>query len=112
MASTQAAYASPTSQHKHPHNKSEERKPEEQDVVKIVITCVPGNGGKGGKAGKKSNGAGGGKGGDCIVTIPIKVLLTVKNDLTVKGKNKVILKGENDVQHADNVISAKAVLER
>jgi hypothetical protein len=107
MASTQAAHASPTSQHQHTHSK-----PKEQDVITIVITCNPGNGGNGVKSIKKSKGAEGGRGGDCVVTIPIKVLLTVKNNMTLTGKNKVTLKGENKIEHADNVVTASAVLER
>src|SRR5438105_11363194 len=76
MVSTQAAYASPTSSHQHTPSKQKEKKGE--SLINLVIICEPGNGGKGGKSTQKSSGAVGGKGGDCIVTIPIKLLLTEK----------------------------------
>ena len=89
IASTQAAYASPANTHQHTKSK-----PKEESITTIVIKCIPGKGGNGGKADKKSSGAVGGKGGDCIVTIPIKVLLTEKTN----------------VQHAKTVVNAGTVV--
>ena len=89
IASTQAAYASPTGPQQHTKSK-----PKEESITTIVIKCIPGKGGNGGKATKKSSGAVGGRGGDCIVTIPIKVLLTEKNN----------------VKHAKTVVNASTVV--
>jgi hypothetical protein len=95
IASTQAAYASPTSSHQHTDNK-----PKEQSVTNIIIKCIPGKGGKGGEATKKSSGAVGGRGGDCVVTIPIKVLVTEKTNV----------QRANNVKLANNVVSAGTVV--
>jgi hypothetical protein len=100
IASTQAAYANPSSPHQHTPSKQKEKK--EVSLVNIVVTCKPGNGGKGGKATQKSSGAAGGGGGDCIVTIPIKLLLTEKNN--VQHANAVV--------NAGTVIHASTVLHR
>src|SRR5579864_5171870 len=97
MALTQPAYASASSPHKHTP-----KQPVEQNVVNIVITCSPGKGGNGGKAIEKSTGAVGGNGGNCTVTIPIKVLLTQKNNI----------EHANTVVGAGTVIHASAVLHK
>ena len=101
MASTQAAYASPINPHPHTHNQPEKQDQTiEQNLVNIVINCTPGNGGNGGKSTGKSTGAVGGRGGDCVVTIPIKVLLSLKNDVM----------HANAMVNAGNVIHASTVL--
>jgi hypothetical protein len=46
--------------------------------IKLLIVCKAGNGGKGGSATRKSSGATGGSGGNCIITVPIKVFLTIQ----------------------------------
>jgi hypothetical protein len=46
--------------------------------LKLLFICKAGNGGKGGSATKKSSGAAGGSGGNCIITVPIKVFLTIQ----------------------------------
>jgi len=49
-------------------------------TIKLLIVCKAGNGGRGGSATKKSNGASGGSGGSCIVSIPIKQVVTIKTN--------------------------------
>jgi len=73
----QAAYAHSNRASTH-HYAGHKGRSTRTESIKLLIICKAGNGGKGGSATRKSSGATGGPGGNCMVTVPIKVFLTIQ----------------------------------
>jgi hypothetical protein len=76
---SQVAYAHSNGPTTHHHSGYKERSTQTRSL-KLLIVCKAGNGGKGGSATRKSSGATGGSGGNCIITVPIKVFLTIQHN--------------------------------
>jgi hypothetical protein len=77
LAPSQVAYASSSHSHTHYHVRHI-RYRISTNVINTLIVCETGNGGQGGSATENSGGASGGPGGDCIITLPISVSLTLQ----------------------------------
>lgn len=79
LVPSQAAYAHNNSPNTHHHTGRKGDNIQKQSI-KLVVVCKAGNGGQGGSATRKSSGATGGSGGNCIITVPINVFVTIQDN--------------------------------
>ena len=77
---SQAAYAHSNRSNTHHSIKQEHSTQTRNKSIKLLILCQAGNGGKGGLTTRKSSGAEGGSGGNCNITVPITLFLTIPHN--------------------------------
>jgi hypothetical protein len=80
LVPSQAAYAHSNKPNTHHYTGGHKGHSTPTASPKLLIVCQSGNGGQGGSATKKSSGASGGPGGNCMITVPINVFLTIQHN--------------------------------